>query len=89
MNASTFSTKTETSHTAYEGTRTRAGPRKAGDECVRDDGDEDDGQYDCAEGEARDRTPVPAQVALRCVERRVEQHGRDEQHEDELRIEHE
>ncbi len=69
--------------------RDRGRPRHVGDEQARDDGDDGDRERDGAEGEARDRAPVRAQVARRGVERGVDQHGRDEQRERELGIEHE
>ena len=68
--------------------RDRGRPRHVGHQHPRDDRDDDDRERDRAERQARDRAPVRAQVARRGVERGVEQHGRDEQRERELGIEH-
>lgn len=46
------------------------------------------GQHDRAERESGDGSPVLPEVALRRVERSVEQYGGDEERERKLRIEH-
>ena len=69
--------------------RDRDCPGQVGDEEPRDDRDHDDREGDRAEGETRHLAPVRAQVARRGVEGGVDQHGRDEQREGELGIQHE